>query len=104
MLSSQKSSHDKTDLGYTGEGSSSNEPKKEIRFVSAKNDEKLKEVKPETETPVVVKRIVGAKPKEKGKSLPKNQRGASSKAFVSSLWHTRTHKAELFQASCTQKG
>ena len=75
VLSSQKSSHDKIGLGYIGEGSSSNEPKKEVRFVSAKNEEKLKEVKPEIETPIVVKRTIGAKPKEKGKSLPKNQRG-----------------------------
>ena len=75
VLSSQKSSHDKIGLGYTGEGSSSSEPRKEVRFVSAKNDEKLKEVKPEIETPTVVKRIIGAKPMEKGKSLPKNQRG-----------------------------
>ena len=75
MLSSEKPSHDKTSLGYTGEGSSSSEPKKEIRFVSAKNDEKLKEVKPEIETPAAVKRTIGAKPKEKGKSLPKNQKG-----------------------------
>ena len=72
VLSSQKSSHDKTGLGYTGEGSFSNEPKKEVRFISAKNEEKLKEVKPEIETPVVVKRTIGAKPKEKEKSLPKN--------------------------------
>ena len=75
VLSSQKSSHDKTSLGYTGEGSSSSEPKKEIRFVSAKNDEKIKEVKLEAETPAAVKRTFGAKPKEKGKSLPKNQKG-----------------------------
>ena len=74
VLSSQKSSHDKTSLGYTREGSSSSEPKKEVRFVSAKNDEKLKEVKPEIETPDAVKRTISAKPKEKGKSLPKNQR------------------------------
>ena len=75
VLSSQKSSRDKTGLGYTGEGSSSSKPKKEVRFVSAKNEEKLKEVKPEIETPTAVKRTIGAKPKEKGKSLPKNQRG-----------------------------
>ena len=62
-------------MGYTGEGSSSSEPKKEVRFVSAKNDEKLKEVKPEIETPTAVKRTIGVRPKEKGKSLPKNQRG-----------------------------
>ena len=42
VLSFQKSSHDKTGLGYTEEGSSSSEPKKEVRFVSAKNEEKLK--------------------------------------------------------------
>ena len=36
VLSSQKSSHDKTGLGYTREGSSSNEPKKEVRFVLAR--------------------------------------------------------------------
>ena len=62
-------------MGYTEDGSSSSEPKKEVRFVSAKNEEKLKEVKPEIETPASAKRNVGAKPKEKGKSLPKNQRG-----------------------------
>ena len=67
VLSSQKSSHDKTSLGYTREGSSSNKPKKEIRFVSAKNEEKLKEVKPKIETPAIVKRTISAKPKEKGK-------------------------------------
>ena len=33
VLSSQKSSHDKTGLGYTGEGSSSSKPKKEVKFV-----------------------------------------------------------------------
>ena len=75
VLSSQKFSHDKTGLGYTGEGSSSSEPKKEVRFISAKNDEKLKEVKLEIESPATVKRTIGARPKEKGKSLPKNQRG-----------------------------
>ena len=100
VLSSQKPSHDKIGLGYTGEGSSSNEPKKEVKFVSAKNEEKLKEMKPKIETPTVVKKTIGAKPKKKGKSLPKNQRGPQ----VKSLWCTRTHKTKLFQASCTQKG
>ena len=81
VLSSQKSSHDKTGLGYTGEGSSSNEPKKEVRFEVAKNVEKLKEVKPEIETPVIANKTVGAKPKDKGKSLPKRQRGSQVKHF-----------------------
>ena len=75
MLSSQNSSDDNIGLGYTGEGSSNSEPKKEVRFVLAKNEEKLKEVKPKIKTPAAVKRTIGAKPKEKGKSLPKNQRG-----------------------------
>ena len=46
-----------------------------MKFISTKNVEKLKEVKPEIETPTIVKRTIGAKPKEKGKSLPKSQRG-----------------------------
>ena len=99
VLSSQKSSHDKTGLGYTEEGSSSNEPKKEIQFVSAKNDEKLKEVKPETETLVVVKRTVGAKLKEKGKSLPKNQRGPQVKHLChhcGAQGHTRLNCFKLY--------
>ena len=75
VLSSQKPSHDKTNLGYIEEGSSSSEPKKEVKFVSAKNEEKLKEVKLKIETPAVVKKTLGAKPKEKGKSLPKNRKG-----------------------------
>ena len=101
VLSSQKSSHDKTGLGYIGEGSSSKEPKKEVRFVLAKNEKKLKEVKPEIEILAVVKRTIGAKPKEKGEVITQKSKGASSKALVSSLWRTRTHKAEFFQASCT---
>ena len=79
VLSFQKSSHDKTGLGYTEEGSSSSKPKKEVKFVLAKNEEKLREVKPEIETPAVVKRTIGAKPTEKGKSLPRNQRGPQVK-------------------------
>ena len=100
-----KTSYDKTGLGYTGEGSSSSEPKKEVRFVSAKNEEKLKEVKPEIETLVVVKRTIGARSKEKGSHYPKIKgKRALREACVSSLWHTRAHKAELFQASCAQEG
>ena len=103
VLSSQKPSHDKTGLGYTREGSSSSEPKKEVKFVSAKNEGKLKEVKPEIETPAVVKKTIGAKPKEKGKSLPKNQRGPQIKHLCyhcGTQGHTRPN---CFQASCTQK-
>jgi len=50
-----------------------------VRFISAKNEEKLKEVKPEIENLAAVKRTIGTKPKEKGESLPKNQRGPQVK-------------------------
>ena len=66
-------------MGYTGKGSSSSETKKEVRFISAKTEEKLKEVKPGIETLVAIKRTNDAKPKEKWKSLPKNQRGSQVK-------------------------
>ena len=48
-------------------------------FVPAMNEEKLKEVKPKIKTLIVVKKTIGAKPKEKVKSLPKNQRGPQVK-------------------------
>ena len=102
VLSSKKPSHDKIGLGYTGEESSSSEPKKEVKFVSAKNEEKLKEVKPKIKTHAAIKRTLGAKPKEKGKSLPKNQRGPQVKHLCH---HCRVQgHTELFQASCTQEG
>ena len=85
VLSTQKSSHDKTGLGYNGERSSSSEPKKEVRFILAKNIEKFKEVKPKIENPAATKRTIGARPNEKGKSLHKKSKGASSEACVSSL-------------------
>ena len=36
-------------------------------------------MKPKIETPAIVKRTISAKPKEKGKLLPKNQRGPQVK-------------------------
>ena len=69
VLFSQKPSNDKTSLGYTGEGSSSRESKKEVRFVLGKSVEK-----PKVKTPVVAtKRTVGAK--------PKSQKGPQVKHF-----------------------
>jgi len=79
MIFSQKPSNDKTSLGYTNEGSSSSEPKKEVRFVLAKNVEKSKMEKSKIETPIAAKRTIGTKPKEKGKSVPKSQRGPQVK-------------------------
>ena len=74
LLSTQKPSTDKTRLGYTGEGSSSGEPRREIKFVSGKNVEK-----PKIEISTVKKNDIRPKPKAKGKSLPKNQRGSQVK-------------------------
>ena len=76
MLSSQKPSNDKNGLGYTGDGSSSSEPKKEMKFVSAKNVGK-----PNVDIPTIKKKVIGLRPKEKGKSLPKTQRGPHVKHF-----------------------
>ena len=67
VLSSQKPSNDKIGLGYTCEGSSSSEPKKEVKSVLAKNVEK-----PKVEIPTVEKKIIGSKPKAKGKTFPKS--------------------------------
>ena len=81
MLSSQKPLNDKIGLSYTGDGSSSSGPKKEMKFVSAKNVEKPKVEKPNVEIPIIEKKVIGPSPKEKGKSLPKNQRGPHVKHF-----------------------
>ena len=60
VLSSQKPSNDKTGLGYTSDGSSSS---------GFENVEKSK-----VGIPIVEKKVISPRPKEKGKSLPKNQR------------------------------
>ena len=106
-LDSVLSSYDKTGLGYTSEGSSSNEPKKEVWFISAKNVEKFKEVKPEIETPAIAKRTIGAKPKDKGKSLPKNQRGPQVKHCCHHCGvqgHTRPNCFKLHALKKNNKG
>ena len=41
--------------------------------------------------------------KGKREVITQKSKKASSKALMSSLWCTRTHKAVLFQALCTQK-
>ena len=103
VLSSKKSSYDMTGLGYTGEGSSSNEPKKEVRFVSAKNDEKLKEVKLGIETPAAVKRTICAKPKEKRRLLPKNQRGPQVKHVCYQCGVQRRTRPNCFKLHALEK-
>ena len=57
-----------------------------LSFVLAKNvkkpkKEKLKVEKPKVETLIIAKRTIGAKLKEKGRSLPKSQRGPQVKHF-----------------------
>ena len=69
VLSSQKPFSDKIKLGYTSEGSSSAEPRREMKFISAKVVEK-----PKIEIPIIEKKDIEPKSKEKGKSLPKSQR------------------------------
>ena len=45
-----------------------------MKFVLAKNVEKPKVEEFKVEIPTVEKKVIGPKPKEKGKSLPKSQR------------------------------
>ena len=76
VLSSQKPSMDKIGLGYIGEGSSSGKPRREMKFVLAKDVEK-----PQIKIPIIEKKDIGPKLKAKGKSLPTNQRGPQVKYF-----------------------
>ena len=98
VLSSQKPSMDKIGLGYIGEGSLSGKPRREMKFVLAKDVEK-----PQIKIPIIEKKDIGPKSKAKGKSLPTNQRGPQVKYFLSPLWHSRAHKTKLLQVSCSQK-
>ena len=64
----------------------------------AKNVEKSQVEKPKIETPIVAKRTIGPKPKEKGKSLPKSQRGPQVKHFCyhcGMRWHIRPNCFKL---------
>ena len=100
---SQKPSNDKTGLGYTSEGSLSSEPKKEVRFVLAKNVEKSKMEKSKIETPIVAKRTIGTKPKEKGKSLPKSQRGPQVKHFCHHCGMRRYTRSNCFKLQALKR-
>ena len=67
---------DKIGLGYTGEGSSSGKPRREMKFVLVKDVKK-----PQIEIPIIKKKDIGPKSKAKRKSLPTNQRGSQVKYF-----------------------
>ena len=92
VLAYQKPFSDRSGLGYTGESSSSANVSKEMKFVKAKE--------PVVSTPIVENVKVGkkpnviaqkvltkppnplvAKPKAKGKSLPKSQNGPQTQHF-----------------------
>ena len=99
VLSSQKPSTYKTSLGYIYEGSSSGKPKKEIKFVLVKNVKKLKVEEPKVEIPTIEKKDIGPKPKAKGKSLPRNQRGPHVRHFCHQCGiqrHTRPNCFKLW--------
>ena len=92
MLAYQKTFSDRSGLGYTGESSSSANVSKEMKFVKAKEPvvptplvEKVKvEKKPNVIAPKVSIKPPNpfvAKPKTKGKSLSKAQKGPQTQHF-----------------------
>ena len=92
VLSHQKSFSNRTGLGYTKESSSAANISKEVKFVKAKESivatTNAKKVKPEKKKNVTDQRFMTkppkqstVKPKGKGKSLPKSQRGLRTQHF-----------------------
>ena len=92
VLAHQKPFSDKSGLGYTGESSSSVKVTKDMKFVKAKEPmvatTNADKVKPEKNKNVTYQRFMTkpptqlvVKPKGKGKSLPKSQRGPRTQHF-----------------------
>ena len=87
VLAYLKPSSDRSGLGYTGEGSSNSKVSKEMKFVKAKeastllvNNLKSKK-KPNVVNQMALMKSpkpIMPKPKARGKSLPKRQRGPQS--------------------------
>ena len=119
VLSHQKPFSDKTRLGYTGESSLAANISKEMKFVKAKepmvatmNAEK---VKSDRKRNVTDQRFMTkppnqsvVKPKGKGKSLPKSQRGPRTQHFYHHCGiqgHTRPncHKLKALKNSSAQR-
>ena len=82
----------KSGLGYTGESSSSANVSKEMKFIKAKEPmvatPTIEKVKVEKNPNVIAQKVLTkpqnpfvAKPKAKGKSLPKSQRGPQTQHF-----------------------
>ena len=92
VLSHQKPSSNKTELGYTGESSSTVNVSKEVKFIKAKalmvTTTRVEKVKEEKNKNVADRRVLNklpnqlvVKPKVQGKSPPKLQRGLRIKHF-----------------------
>ena len=92
VLSHKKSFSDITGLGYTRESSSAANISKEVKFVKAKEPivatTNAEKVKPKKKKTVIDLRFMTkppkqstVKPKGKGKSLPKSQRGLRTQHF-----------------------
>ena len=90
VLTYQKSSSNRSGLGYIGKGSSNSKVSKEMKFVKAKeastllvNNLKYKK-KPNVVNQMALMKSpkpIMAKPKARGKSLPKRQRGPQSQNY-----------------------
>ena len=103
MLAHRKPFSDKSGLGYSGESSLSANVSKEIKFlktmqpmVATPSIENVKvEKQPNRTTQKVMTKpqnLFMAKPKAKGKSLPKSQRGPQVQHFCHHCGVKRTHK------------
>ena len=98
VLAYQKPSLNRSGLGYTGESSSNSKVSKEMKFVKAKEPSTLlidnvkSKKKPNEVNQLVLTKSpkpIVAKPKARGKSLPKKQRGPINTTLLSSLWNPR---------------
>ena len=109
VLAYQKPCSGRSGLGYTGESSSSSNVSKEMKFVKAEEPSTpiVDNVKIEKKPNVVNQKVVTkppnpivAKPKAKGKSLPKAQKGPQTQHYCHHCgiqWHTRPN-CHKFQA------
>ena len=119
VLAHQKPFFDKSRLGYTGESSSSVKVTKDVKFVKAKKPmvatTNADQVKPENKKNVTDQQFMTkppkqsvVKPKGKGKSLPKSQRGLRTQHFYHHCGlqgHTRPncHKLRALKNASDQR-
>ena len=119
MLAHQKPLSKKSRLGYTRESSSSVKVSKEMKFVKAKEPmveiTTVEKLKVEKKQNVIDQRLLTkpfnqsmVKPKGKGKSLPKSQRGPRTQHFYHHCGiqgHTRPncHKFQALKNSSAQR-